>query len=153
MACRSLAAASGSNCRRTTCADYVRLLALADDDASAHIEPWMTRRYLPDAQGRDGVRVTIALEPAVERFARVRERLGLRECYIPLNKKFNDWLARSAQSTLLRGQWAVAVEADTGDRARLLRDDYPGAVDLARQVGVEVERIGVAALTRVGAAD
>lgn len=106
----------------------------------------MVREYLPDVTGPDGVRVTLAVEHAVERFVRLREAFGMREFYLPFNGWFNKRLAQWAQHGPLRGRWAVAAEADSGERVRAAVRDKDAAVALAAQTRDAIARRGVAAL-------
>lgn len=69
----------------------------------------MSRQYLPDTTGPDGVRVTIAFEPAVQRLARHRERLGLREFYLPLNRVAHRLLARPRTASRALAAAALVV--------------------------------------------
>jgi hypothetical protein len=103
---------------------------------------------LPDVVGPDGVRVSLRVEPAIDRLKRlrylfftppvvtdpVRAYVGYR--HVP------GWVQR----VLLKDRWSVQIEADNGDRRRLVAPDYRAAVDEARRVREGIARDGVAYL-------
>ncbi|MFJ9315331.1 hypothetical protein ACIRN4_14160 [Pimelobacter simplex] len=107
----------------------------------------MARTYLDDVITPDGVRVTIALEPSVERLARGRERLGLRAWYLPFNREANSRIARALQRSLLGGTWVVDIESDSGERQRTTCESYEAAMTLALRKAAKIQESGLTAIT------
>lgn len=92
----------------------------------------MARQYLTDAVGPDGIRVTIAIEPAVDRLVRAQDKLGA-SLVVPFLGALTGGRGRKvAQRVLLAGAWVVDVESDAGQRARVRRPDHASALALAK---------------------
>jgi len=107
----------------------------------------LARESLPDAVGPDDVRVTVAVEPAVERLRRelaqwVVPRLSL----LPRGLQPWNWVPAFIQSAVLHDAWVVVVEADSGLRLRLSRPNRGKALQTATWLCEEVRERGVAAL-------
>jgi hypothetical protein len=105
-------------------------------------------RDLPDAIGPDGVRVTLRVEPAVDRL--LRWRFGLStpsvltdpiETYAAY-RVAPDWVQRH----ILRDRWCVNVEADSGVRCLIKATNREDAIGYAEQVRAGVQESGVAFL-------
>jgi hypothetical protein len=105
-------------------------------------------QWLPDAFGPDTVRVTIGVEPAVERLVRERDQWMVpRLSLLPRRLRLWNRLPAMAQDTLLDNAWAVVVEADSGERVRLTRPTREEAWQVATSVSDAVHEHGVAALS------
>jgi hypothetical protein len=106
----------------------------------------VARQYLDDAVGPDGIRVTIAIEPAVDQLVRANDRLGGSFLLRILGGR-----GRAAvQQVVYDGAWVVDVESDAGDRARTSRPDRASAVELAQATWRDVRARGVAAVGELG---
>lgn len=102
----------------------------------------MARQYLDDARGPDRIRVTIAIEPAVDRLVRANDRLGGSFLLRGLGGR-----GRAAvQQVVYDGAWVVDVETDAGDRVRVSRPDHASALELAQATWRDVTARGVAAV-------
>lgn len=103
---------------------------------------------LPDAVGPDGVRVTLRVEPAIDRLRRLRFLVLTPPVATDPARAFVGyrWLPGLVQRHLLRDRWAVEVEADNGERCRIAAADRDEAVTHARAVHAGVEEHGVAFL-------
>jgi hypothetical protein len=104
-------------------------------------------QYLDDSFGPDSIRVTVAVEPAVDRFVRARDQWTAPGfTLLPARDQLRNLLPGVVQDTVLGDAWAVVVEADSGQRVRRTcrtRDDaWALAQSIARSVRVE----GVSAL-------
>ncbi len=110
----------------------------------------MATEWLDDAFGPDGIRVTIGVEPAVQRWVRARDQWTA-----PL---FGWWPSRwqprnllpvLIQQRLLKNAWAVNIESDSGVRVRLVRPTREEAGTAARSVSASVLQHGVSALAEL----
>lgn len=102
----------------------------------------------PDVQGPDGIRVTLRVEPAVDRLRRWRQLISMPR---PVTRPVANYFAYRTlpslvQKYVLRDRWAVDVEADNGERCRVRADTRDAAVEYARQIGEGVRLHGVAFL-------
>ncbi|WP_408897652.1 hypothetical protein ACJ5H2_00760 [Nocardioides sp. R1-1] len=113
----------------------------------------MARQYLEDAFGPDGVRVTIAIEPAVDRFVRAQDKVG-GSIILPLLGPLTGGRGRElTQRVVFGGAWIVDIESDAGKRLRVRRPDRASALALAKATWCAVSERGAAAVDRVGADD
>lgn len=78
---------------------------------------------LNDAYGPDGIRVTLAVEPHVRRM-----------------------LPALVQRRRRKQRWAILVQAESGQRVRLVRDSREQAVAVAEGIRRNVEQEGVRVL-------
>jgi hypothetical protein len=103
--------------------------------------------WLDDAFGPDAVRVTVAVEPAVERMVRIRDDWLIPRWYWTPNKS---WVRRLmpgfVQKELLHDDWAVMVESDSGQKLRLIRPTRDTAWELASSIAAAVRDRGIPAL-------
>ena len=104
-------------------------------------------QWLEPVSGPDGVRVTICVEAAVQRW--VREQNQWSAATRSFDQAFRDAGALLVQRLLLRDRWAVVIEADSGERLRLVRPNRDEALTLAESVSASVTQRGVAALASV----
>jgi hypothetical protein len=107
----------------------------------------VTTEWLDDAFGPDGIRVTIAVEPAVQRWIRARDQwtaplFG----WLPSRWQPRNLLPVVIQQRILKNAWAVNVESDSGVRVRLVRPTREAAWSAARTVSESVLQHGVSAL-------
>jgi hypothetical protein len=108
--------------------------------------------WLDDAFGPDKIRVTIAVEPAVQRLVRERDQWTVPRPvpWEPLMNRVRATLRAQlpalVQQRVLGGTWAVVVEADSGQKKRLLRATRDEAWQLATSIADSVRTQGVAAL-------
>jgi hypothetical protein len=112
----------------------------------------MTSEWLDDAFGPDGIRVTLCVEPAVQRLIRERDAWFSPKVTIfpdPVRIAARRLLPELVQSRLLKGRWAVVIEADSGERLRLTRDTHDDALASARAIWQQVHDHGVSALNDV----
>jgi len=98
--------------------------------------------------GPDGVRVTLRVEPAVDRLRRLRFLLS---APAPLTDPIGTYfdyrtLPGLVQRYLLGDRWAVDVEADNGARCRVKATNRDDAIAYARQIHDGVQADGVAFL-------
>lgn len=102
-------------------------------------------RWSPDVVGPDGIRVTLRVEPAVDRWRRWRFMLTTPEPITdPLRTYFDYRVAPGlVQKYLLRDRWAVDVEADSGERCRVDAHTRDDAIQYARQIRDGVQAQGV----------
>jgi hypothetical protein len=110
----------------------------------------MASEWLDDAFGPDGVRVTLCVEPAVERLIRERDAWLPPKLTIlpdPVRTAARRLIPEFVQSRFLNDRWAVVIEADSGERARLIRDTRDAALARARTVSQLVHDTGVKALS------
>ena len=126
-------------------------LATLDDrrDGSAS----MVTQWLDDTFGPDQIRVTIAVEPAVQRLVRERDQWTVQR-RVPwqlwmtrVQVSLRDQLPAVIQQRVLGGRWAVAVQADSGQKKRLLRPTRDEAWALATSIAESVRVQGVTALS------
>lgn len=99
-----------------------------------------------DATGPDGVRVTLRVEPAINRYKRLRN-LWLTPAV--LMDPFGTYieyrtLPGLVQKYVLRDRWAVEVEADNGDRCRVDASNREEALGYAQTIHDGVVADGVA---------
>ncbi|MCW2544060.1 MAG: hypothetical protein JWM40_1612 [Frankiales bacterium] len=109
----------------------------------------MTSEWLHDVFGPDGVRVTLCVEPAVQRLIRERDAWFSPRPTIfpsPVRTAARRLIPEVIQSRLLKGRWAVVIEADSGERLRLMRDTHGEAQTMARTIWQQVHEEGVSAL-------
>jgi hypothetical protein len=112
----------------------------------------MATQWLDDAFGPDRIRVTVAVEPAVDRLVRERDawlvpRWGwLSSRLFPARWRPWNVLPGLVQKDMLHDSWAVMVEADSGQRVRLLRSTRDEAWLLATSIVESVRQRGVPAL-------
>lgn len=108
----------------------------------------VTARQVPDVAGPDGVRVTLRVEPAVDRLRRWRFMFFTPPVLTQPVDAYVSYriLPDLVQKYLLRDRWAVDVEADSGERCRVKADTQAQAIDYARQIHEGVARQGVAFL-------
>ena len=110
----------------------------------------MSSEWLDDSFGPDGVRVTLCVEPAVQRLVRERDAWFAPKLTIfpnPVRTAERRLIPQIIQSRLLKGRWAVQIEADSGERLRLIRDTHEEAQTTARSIWQQVQDQGVAALS------
>lgn len=113
----------------------------------------MARQYLEDAFGPDCVRVTIAIEPAVDRFVRAQDKVG-GSIILPLLGSLTGGRGRDlTQRVVFGGAWMVDVETDAGKRVRVRRPDRASALALATATWRAVSERGASAVDRVGTDD
>jgi hypothetical protein len=107
----------------------------------------LATEWLPDTFGPDNVRVTIGIEPAVERLVRGSEQWGVPGVsLLPGKRRLWNLLPAVVQEKLFNNSWAVVIEADSGERVRLTRVDRAEALGAARSLSDVVRDQGVAAL-------
>jgi hypothetical protein len=96
--------------------------------------------------GPDGVRVTLRVEPAIDRYRRWRFKLSTPNVVTDPIKTFVSYrvLPDLVQRHVLRDGWRVNVEADSGERCLVKANDRDHAVDLAKQIRTGVQAQGVA---------
>lgn len=110
----------------------------------------MARQYLDDAVGPDGIRVTIAIEPAVDRFVRAQDKLGS-SVVVPVLGRLTGGRGRKlVQQVVFGGVWVVDVETDAGKRVRVRRPDHASALALAKDTWRQVVARGAAAVGDLG---
>jgi hypothetical protein len=102
-------------------------------------------RSMSDALGPDGVRVTLRIEPAVDRLRRLRFMLTTPRVLTNPIDTYLDYrvLPDLVQKHLLHDSWAVDVEADSGERCRVKATDQDQAIEYARRIHEGVEKEGV----------
>jgi hypothetical protein len=103
---------------------------------------------MPDVTGPDGVRVTLRVEPAVDRLRRWRFMFFTpRVLTEPLDTYMSyRILPHIVQRRLLGNRWVVNVEADNGERCRVKATDRLTAITYARQIHEGIQSQGVAFL-------
>jgi hypothetical protein len=109
----------------------------------------VTVQWLDDAFGPDGIRVTICVECAVDRLVRERDAWGLNPFYFffrRVQEAAQSAMVNAIQATLLRDRYAVLIEADSGQRLRLVRPSHQEAVGVAKDTWHAVRERGVVAL-------
>lgn len=110
-----------------------------------------TARQLPDVFGPDRVRVTLRVEPAVDRLRRWRFMLSAPPV---LTQPFDTYVSYRIlpgliQKYVLRNRWAVDIEADSGEHCRIRADSRGHAIYVAREVSEGVQHEGVAFLRTI----
>jgi hypothetical protein len=101
----------------------------------------------PDVVGPDGIRVTLRIEPAVDRLLRWRRLWSTPEPLTSPGSTYVDYrVLPGFVQRLLGGSWVVDVEADSGDRVRVTASTREEAVGYARQIRDGIEAQGVAFL-------
>jgi len=109
----------------------------------------MASEWLDDAFGPDGIRVTLCVEPAVERLMRERDAWTTPKFTVfpdPIRIAVRRLLPEVVQSRLLGARWAVVIEADSGEKLRLTRETHDDALATARSTWQQVHDRGVSAL-------
>jgi hypothetical protein len=103
---------------------------------------------VPDVAGPDGVRVTLRVEPAVDRFRRWRFMVSTPAVLTDPAFAYVSYrvLPDLVQRFVLRDRWAVDVEADNGQRCRVGARSRDDAIDYARKIHDGVADAGVAFL-------
>ena len=103
---------------------------------------------LPDTVGPDGVRVTLRVEPAVDRLRRWRYMWSTPAVLSDPVGTYVDYrtLPGIVQKHLLGDRWAVEVEADNGERCRVQATSRDEALGYAQQIHEGVTTDGVAFL-------
>jgi len=104
------------------------------------------REFLDDAFGPDGVRVTVAVEQAADRSLRRRDSWYGPNLINPVSRWLRKKNDQFVQKYLFDDAWAVDVEADSGERARVIRPTREGAQSLALSFRSEVIERGVSAI-------
>ncbi len=101
---------------------------------------------LPDTTGPDGVRVTLRVEPAVDRLKRLRYLWSTPAVITDPFGTYLDFRALPGlvQKYLLRDRWAVRVEADNGERCRVKASSSDEALAYATKIHEGVAKEGVA---------
>lgn len=104
---------------------------------------------MPDVAGPDGVRVTLTIEPAVDRFRRWRLMVATPRALTAPAETYVSYrvLPDLVQRYVLRDRWAVEVEADSGERTRVRASTRDDAIEYARQIHDGVAKQGVGFLT------
>jgi hypothetical protein len=99
----------------------------------------------PDATGPDGVRVTLRVEPAVDRYKRLRNMWFTPAVVMDPFGTYFDYrtLPGLVQKYVLRDRWAIDVEADNGDNCRVMANSREEALGYARQIHDGVVADGV----------
>jgi hypothetical protein len=102
-------------------------------------------RQVPDASGPDGVRVTLRVEPAVDRLRRWRFMFFTPPVLTqPVDTYFRyRVLPDLVQKYLLRDRWIVDVESDSGERCRVRADTREQAIYYARHIHDGVQKQGI----------
>lgn len=105
-------------------------------------------RQVPDVHGPDGVRVTLRVEPAVDRLLRLRFKLFTPAVLTDPAGTYLNYrvLPRLVQKHVFRDAWVVDVEADNGQKCRVKARTYDDAIGYARQIAAGVQGQGVAFL-------
>ena len=107
----------------------------------------MPTEWLEDAFGPDGIRVTVGIEPAVERGLReLHAWLGTPIVINPVRAAVRRMLPELVQSRLLKNRWAILVEADSGQRVRLMRPTRELALTVGEGIRRNVQQQGVRVL-------
>ncbi len=103
---------------------------------------------LPDVAGPDAVRVTLRVEPAVDRFRRWRFMVSTPRVVTDPAATYVSYrvLPDLVQLHLLRDRWVIDVEADSGARCRVSAMTRGDAIEHARQIHDGVQQQGVAFL-------
>ena len=89
--------------------------------------------------------MTRCVEPAVQRWVRERDGWTVGG-YNPFAQAIRDAIPLMAQRLIFRDRWVVQIEADSGQRVRLIRPTRTEAMALAESVGDAVRADEVAAL-------
>ncbi len=99
---------------------------------------------VPDVAGPDAVRVTMRVEPAVDRFRRWRLMVSTPRVLTDPAETYFSYrvLPDLVQRYLLRDRWVVDVEADSGVRCRVDSSTREDALAYARQIHDGVQRHG-----------
>lgn len=110
--------------------------------------------WMPDVSGPDGVRVTIRIEPAVDRWRRWRNLITTPDPLAPAVVRRFDYQALPGlvQRYLLRDRWVVDVEADTGERCRVPAANQRDAIANAHRIHAGIQRDGLGFLPHLTAA-
>ena len=103
---------------------------------------------ITDVTGPDGVRITLRIEPAVDRFRRWRLMLFTPRVLTAPAETYLSYLVLPdlIQRYLLHDRWAVDVEADTGERCRVKATSRDDAFEFARRIRDGIANHGVAFL-------
>jgi hypothetical protein len=100
---------------------------------------------VPDVVGPDAVRVTLRVEPAVDRFRQLRFSVSTPRIVTDPAATYVSYrvLPDLLQRYVLRDRWVVAVEADSGERCRVKARTRGDAIAYAGRIHDGVERQGV----------
>jgi hypothetical protein len=100
---------------------------------------------VPDVAGPDGVRVTLRVEPAVDRLRRWRFMVSTPAALTDPATAYVSYrvLPDLIQRYVLRDRWAVDVEADNGQRCRVGARSRDDAIDYAHQIHDGIADAGV----------
>jgi hypothetical protein len=103
---------------------------------------------VPDVAGPDAVRVTMRVEPAVDRFRRWRFMISTPRVLTDPAETCLSYrvLPDLVQRYLLGDRWVVDVEADSGERCRVDSSTREEALAYAHQIHDGVKRQGVSFL-------
>ncbi|WP_459985536.1 hypothetical protein [Nocardioides sp. AN3] len=103
---------------------------------------------VPDVAGPDGVRVTLRIEPAVDRLRRWRFMVATPKVLTDPAETYLSYrvLPDLVQRYVLGDRWAVEVEADSGERTRVHASTRNDAIEHARKIHDGIARQGVAFL-------
>jgi hypothetical protein len=103
---------------------------------------------VPDVAGPDGVRVTLRVEPGVDRFRRWRFMFSTPQVVTDPATTYVSYrvLPDLVQRYVLRDRWAVVVEADSGAHCRVKATTREEAIEFAHQIHDGLAEQGVAFL-------
>ena len=98
--------------------------------------------------GPDGVRVTLRVEPAIDRLRRWFNLVNTPDPFTPRAVARIEYQSVPGliQRYLLRDQWVVDVESDSGERLRVPVAGRESAIERASQLHAGVQKEGVAFL-------
>jgi hypothetical protein len=118
---------------------------VSDDSQDPYQSASAGAGWMPDTSGPDGVRVTIRIEPAVDRWRRWRNLMTVPDALVPAAVTRFDYqtLPGLVQRYLFRDRWVVDVEADTGERCRVAAADQRGAIANAQRIHAGIQREGL----------
>lgn len=99
-----------------------------------------------EVAGPDGVRVTLRVEPAIDRYRHWRSKLFTPHVITDPVGTYVSYrvLPDLVQQHLFRDSWRVNVEADSGERCLVKAKDRDHAIDLAKQIHTGIKAQGVA---------
>lgn len=107
---------------------------------------------LPDAFGPDGIRVSLRVEPAVDRWRRALKMTMAPNPRLPaaVVRAEQGFVAGLLQRYAFGGRWIVDVEADSGRRLRIGKPTRDDAIATAKRIHAGVGQRGVAFLDSPG---